>query len=609
MNKFVKKIISRVVVMILMLSVLPYTVQAALPVEEFSLNPAGDAYEINSDSQGWLWLSDYVAREVWAFNPAGNAYNIYPVGGAPSDARRVSTDLWWVDGKSGEIGRASTLTGTYTRWVGPAGKGLFGTAIDANGRLWASGVDPGFVYRFDPAGPTICSYAIPDEGETGYLISEGGVNIWFGDISNARLMRLNSNSGVLTWWSLPANANPYSLTRDGDGHIWYADMIRGELAELILTPLKIHRYPIPGGGSPWMLSTSEDLVWFTDQIFKTTGYLNQKTAAKLEFTPTAAPDATIIPACAAATISESGSYPWPLASHTMTGVAAEYSVKTDQPGWKILQLPTADLPAAVPWGITTQGGNSWVVDYGRQKLVKVSESIAYEPSLVLSKNANPLTYDSIGDVIQYEYLLTNSGNVTLTGPFTVTDDRTANETCPAAPASLEVGQSITCTASYSITQADLDAGSVTNLAAGHAWFNSSQVHSTADAETVTAVQSPALTIVKMASPTSYQSAGDMISYSYTLSNSGNVTLVGPFTVTDDKATPICPVTALLAPGASITCTATYSITLADITAGYVTNTASGHGFFGADPISSIPVDATVTMGSTEYEVFLPLIKR
>ena len=62
-------------------------------------------------------------------------------------------------------------------------------------------------------------------------------------------------------------------------------------------------------------------------------------------------------------------------------------------------------------------------------------------------------------------MVTNTGNVTLAGPFTVTDDK-ATVTCPATAASRR-GASITCTASYTITQADLDAGSVTNTATAH----------------------------------------------------------------------------------------------------------------------------------------------
>ena len=77
------------------------------------------------------------------------------------------------------------------------------------------------------------------------------------------------------------------------------------------------------------------------------------------------------------------------------------------------------------------------------------------------KTATPATYDAVGDVISYSYVVKNTGNVTLAGPVTVTDDK-ATVTCPAG--SLAPLASMTCTASYTITQADLDGGSVKNTA-------------------------------------------------------------------------------------------------------------------------------------------------
>ena len=86
---------------------------------------------------------------------------------------------------------------------------------------------------------------------------------------------------------------------------------------------------------------------------------------------------------------------------------------------------------------------------------------------------------------------------------------------------------------------------------------------------MTAVQSRALTLVKTATPATYDAVGDVISYSYVVKNTGNVTLAGPVTVTDDKATVTCPAGGL-APGASMTCTASYTITQGDLDAGSVT---------------------------------------
>ena len=57
--------------------------------------------------------------------------------------------------------------------------------------------------------------------------------------------------------------------------------------------------------------------------------------------------------------------------------------------------------------------------------------------------------------------------MTLAGPVTVSDNK-ASVTCPAVPAGgLKPGQFITCTATYLITQDDLDFGHVTNAATAH----------------------------------------------------------------------------------------------------------------------------------------------
>jgi uncharacterized repeat protein (TIGR02543 family) len=106
---------------------------------------------------------------------------------------------------------------------------------------------------------------------------------------------------------------------------------------------------------------------------------------------------------------------------------------------------------------------------------------------------------------------------------------------------------------------------------------------------------PALTLVITPTPTTFVKVGDVISYSYLLTNSGDVTLSGPFTVTDDKVTVTCPATASLAPLASITCNASYTITLADVTAGSVTNTATGSGSYAGNPVISNSAHATVTI--------------
>ena len=193
-------------------------------------------------------------------------------------------------------------------------------------------------------------------------------------------------------------------------------------------------------------------------------------------------------------------------------------------------------------------------------------------------------YAVVGDVVEYTYDLTNNGNVTLTPPFAVNDDRIASVLCPQ-PATLAVGATIQCTGSYTVNQVDIDNGQVTNVAFATAVDpNSNPVTSETDTETALADQTPGLEITKVdavdnsvISPATASNVGDIINYTMVVENTGNVTVTA-ITIDDPNADAgsIACVPALpfvLTVGASANCTATHTITQQDIDAGVVINTA------------------------------------
>lgn len=217
-------------------------------------------------------------------------------------------------------------------------------------------------------------------------------------------------------------------------------------------------------------------------------------------------------------------------------------------------------------------------------------------SLSVDKSSPTADFSAVGDVISYSYLVRNTGNVTIARPVTISDNKIASVSCPALPpGGLAPNATLTCTATYTVTQADLDAGSVVNTATANTTApNGSAVASAPDQVTVPAAQTPALTIDKTSTDTSFASVGTLLSYSYTVRNSGNVTFTNAITVTDNKIAQ--PATApnefscaypagSFAPGATFTCTAKYAVTQADIDAGGVTNTATVSSTFGATPVT------------------------
>ncbi|MBF4514703.1 hypothetical protein ITJ66_19620, partial [Plantibacter sp. VKM Ac-2885] len=192
----------------------------------------------------------------------------------------------------------------------------------------------------------------------------------------------------------------------------------------------------------------------------------------------------------------------------------------------------------------------------------------------------------MGDTITYSFLFTNTGNVTMTGitvkegSFTGTGEL-GEITYPTR--TLAPGEQTTATAPYVLTQADVDAGKVTNTATGEGTPPTGPPTETPPTETtVTVDPNPSLTTVKSADPAQAGKVGDTITYSFVITNTGNVTLTdvtvqeGSFTGTGELGEITYP-TRTLAPGEQTTATAPYVLTQADVDAGKVTNTATSTG--------------------------------
>ncbi len=238
------------------------------------------------------------------------------------------------------------------------------------------------------------------------------------------------------------------------------------------------------------------------------------------------------------------------------------------------------------------------------------QTIVRQPDISLVKSGSvkmdtitPTDQANVGDSIEYTFTVTNTGNVTLTN-ITVTD---ALVTVAGNPiASLEPGESdsTTITGSLPLTQAMIDTGSVYNTADVSGTTPSNGTVTDTDDTTVSITPDPSLTLTKtgtlhddVVAPSGQVNVGDTITYIFTITNTGNVTL-HELTVEDLGVTlSNSPVTIDLAPGqANSTITGTYSLTQADIDSGTYANTA--------DAKALTPDDEEVTDSDTE-EIELP----
>ncbi|MEU8082180.1 hypothetical protein AB0B57_00890 [Micromonospora sp. NPDC049101] len=232
------------------------------------------------------------------------------------------------------------------------------------------------------------------------------------------------------------------------------------------------------------------------------------------------------------------------------------------------------------------------------------------PSISVVKSSTTTSITTVGQQVPYQFLAINNGGVTLTN-VAVTDAQTPPSsnanlgpiTCPQT--TLAPGAVTACTATYTVTQADLDNNAVVDVATAHGNPPGSDTPIDSPPSTLTIPETglvAAISVIKSSETVTIGAVGQQVPYRFHVVNTGGLTLT-TVTVTDVQAPPssnaglgpITCTTTTLAPGASTDCTATYTVTQADLDNGGVTDTATAHGTppGGGTPVNSPPSTLTI----------------
>ena len=206
-----------------------------------------------------------------------------------------------------------------------------------------------------------------------------------------------------------------------------------------------------------------------------------------------------------------------------------------------------------------------------------------------------------GDIVNYTIRVVNNGEQQLAN-IQVSDPLTGlNETIP----SLKAGEEKIFTTTYTVTEQDVLAGKIVNVATVKGTDeNGKTVENETTKELVTEQKNSHLTVTKTTISTPADgkaySVGEKITYIITVTNDGNVTVTG-VQVTDELTGNVGDLAwnvDSLAPGESREFTAEYTVTKEDAQAGKVHNVAAAQGNSN-DPEKP---DVPVTPGETEDPV-------
>ncbi|KQR52828.1 hypothetical protein ASF88_15245 [Leifsonia sp. Leaf336] len=470
--------------------------------------------------------------------------------------------------------------------AGPTGRGLldlascaFPPTVSAQKNV-VSRVNPTDQFTLDVTGPTVSFPATAttvgsatglQQTAAGRIVQAGPALARFDDTYTATETAAGTTdlSRYLTTYSCIDTVNPanpeFPITGSGTSVSFNLDPLAGEAPSVVCTFTNAARAPaltLTKEANPTTVAAAGDTIDYTYTVTNSGNTtLSGIDVAETAFTGTGTPP---VPTCPAATLA-------PTESTQCTASYVVTAADVNTPSISNTAMATAQ--DALDGTVTSPDATAAV-------------AVTAAPALSLTKSVDHATASGPGAMVTYSFLVENTGNVPITGVAITESAFTGSgpapvATCPVNAASLAPGSSVTCTASYELTQADADAGQIDNSAVATGFDPAGgDVASPDSTVTVTIPATPALTLEKTATPSRLSSASQRIAYSFLVTNSGNVTLDGiaiaeqDFTGTGGPLTVVCPATSSLAAGASLTCTADYQVTDADIAAGRISNRAT-----------------------------------
>ncbi|MBN2506295.1 MAG: hypothetical protein JXQ71_06340, partial [Verrucomicrobia bacterium] len=183
-------------------------------------------------------------------------------------------------------------------------------------------------------------------------------------------------------------------------------------------------------------------------------------------------------------------------------------------------------------------------------------TITYQPAILVTKNC-PATPVQPGGVLTISGVVSNAGNITLTN-VTVVNNKPAANTLLLGPITLGVGQTAAYSGSYPVAEDSCPPYADTVLAQGSSICDGTRVSNQASAS-CPGINFPSL-VVTRACPTTPVLPGGRLTYTGTVTNTGNVTL-NDVRVLSDKPYANYRIygPATLAPGAGATFSAYYTV--------------------------------------------------
>jgi len=200
--------------------------------------------------------------------PVLREYVVTRPGNFPHDPA-VGADgiVWYTDQSNSYIGRLDPATGIITDYPTPTpSSGPHGIVVAPDGGVWYTGQRTGIIGRLDPATKSIREYPLPAETANPHTPLWADGAIWYTDASNNRYGRLDPVTGDVRHFTCKTdNSVPYGIVLAPDGHIWIALLGTDKLARVDTATGSMIEFQLPAGARPRRLAVGAGgTVWYTD---------------------------------------------------------------------------------------------------------------------------------------------------------------------------------------------------------------------------------------------------------------------------------------------------------------------------------------------------------
>jgi len=215
---------------------------------------------------------------------------------------------------------------------------------------------------------------------------------------------------------------------------------------------------------------------------------------------------------------------------------------------------------------------------------------AAAPAISVDKSADKTDLPAVGGDVTYTYLVTNTGNVPLSN-VTLGDDKCSSVSGPSgdtnADSKLDLTETWTYTCAMTLTE------TTTNVATATGHYGDQTVEAKDDVTVTVAAAAPAISVDKSASATDLPVGGGSVTYTYLVTNAGNVPLSN-VTLGDDKCDAPVFVSGDTNSDSKLDTTETWTFTCTmDVTA-TTKNVATATGYYGDQTVTDKD-DVTVTV--------------